>query len=165
MIVTITSRAAAEEWMQDLEMAFNAMGSYRMEEYRNELLMGVNTLVDMLNRFEGTRAFRSDRENCPEGFSLGVKVNYAEAGFPFQAFVRYEVDEDRKLVGVIHYTDTASTEEFPIAGFGYTWKTEYFRERSENKPGQLVAWMKVFAIQFLSMQVIGRDILYAVLEE
>jgi len=29
----------------------------------------------------------------------------------------------------------------------------------------LVAWMKVFAIQFLSMQVIGRDILYAVLEE
>jgi hypothetical protein len=29
----------------------------------------------------------------------------------------------------------------------------------------LVAWMKVFAIQFISMQVMGRDVLYAVLEE
>jgi hypothetical protein len=165
MISTLTTRPSIEDWQSEIEKAFNAMGHYRLTDYNSELLRGINQLVDILHKYQGISAFRSDRVNCPDGFELGIKVNSDKAGFPFRAFVRYEVDEDRKLLGVIHYTDTASTEEFPIAGFGYTWKTEYFRERIENKPGQLVAWMKVFAIQFLSMQVIGRDILYAVLEE
>ena len=165
MISTLTTRPSIEDWQSEIETAFNAMGHYRLTDYNSELFRGINQLVDILHKYQGVSAFRSDRGNCPDGFELGIKVNSDKAGFPFRAFVRYEVSEDNNLRGVIHYTQRASTDEFPITGDGIIWKTETICERSENSPGQLVAWIKNYVIQYLSFQTIGRDIIYAVWEE
>jgi hypothetical protein len=165
MISTLTTRPSVSEWQQEIEMAFNAMGHYRLADYNSELLRGINQLVDMLHKYEGVTAFRMDRQQCPDEFELGIKVNSQKAGFPFKAYVRYEVSADNHLCAVIHFTERASTEEFPIAGDGVAWKTEIISQQGENSPGHVLAWVKNYIIQYVSFQVIGRDIIYSVLEE
>ena len=165
MISTLTTRPSIEDWQSEIETAFNAMGHYRLADYNSELLWGINQLVDMLYKYQGVTAFRMDRQQCPEEFELGIKVNSQKAGFPFKAFIRYEVTADNHICAVIHFTERASTEEFPIAGDGVAWKTEIISQRGENSPGHVLAWVKNYIIQYLSFQVIGRDIIYSVLEE
>jgi hypothetical protein len=78
--------------------------------------------------------------------------------------VKYEVNEEKKLVAVLHYTHQPSTEEFPIKS-GADWKTYVIKDSEVENVGFVVANIKNAFIRFESYRQIGRDITYAVMNE
>ncbi len=164
MIVNITSRTSRSDWQKDLELGMGFMGSYRMTHLRQDLMKSMNELIDLVNQYHGVNAHGQDHSQCPEEFELGIKATHWEAGFPFQAYVGFKISEQNELIGLLHYTERATTEEFPLER-SIQWKTEEFQQNPYDLCPLIVTWIKNYLIQYLSFQVIGRDVIYAVLEE
>jgi hypothetical protein len=164
MIVNITSRTSRSDWQKDLELGMGFMGSYRMTHLRQDLMKSINELIDLVNQYHGVNAHRQDHSQCPEEFELGIKATHWEAGFPFQAYVGFKISEQNELIGLLHYTERATTDEFPLER-SIQWKTEEFQQNPDDLCPLIVTWIKNYLIQYLSFQVIGRDVIYAVLEE
>jgi hypothetical protein len=164
MMETITLRPAIEEWRKDLDLSMSPLGIYRMDHYKRNLLKELTKLEALLNEYQDVRAIVSyaDSGQAPYWFRLIVRVS--SSWEPFKAHVCYEVNEEKKLIAKIHCTLRASTEEFPLEG-GVEWKTIILTESEITDPAYVAAYVKNQFICFESFNQIGRDILYAVLEE
>jgi hypothetical protein len=164
MMETITLRLSVDDWRKDTDLGLNALGIYRTDHYKQGLFSMLKKLESLLREYHGVTAILSynDPEIEPYWYKLEVQVN--NASLKFKAYVCYEVNEEKKLIAKIHYTDRPSTEEFPIEG-GVAWKTIILAESDIKDPAYVAAYVKNQFICFESYRQIGRDILYAVLEE
>jgi hypothetical protein len=164
MMETITLRPSQEEWRKDLDLSMIPLGIYRVQHYKQGLFDQLKKLESLLREYKGihARLIYSEPELDPYWYKMEVCVNHAR--LKFQAFVCYEIDEQQQFVAKIHCTNRPSTEEFPIEG-GVEWKTIVLNESEIKDPAYVVANIKNHFICFESYRQIGRDILYAVLEE
>jgi hypothetical protein len=164
MMETITLRLGVEDWRKDADLALGNLGIYRLYHYKQGLFSQLRKLENLLREYDGVIAILSynDSNIAPYWCKLEVCVNHS---YPkFVSSVCYEVNEEKKLVAKIHCTHRPSTEEFPIEG-GVEWKTIILNESDINDPAYVAAYIKNEFICFESYRQIGRDILYAVLEE
>jgi hypothetical protein len=164
MMETITLRLSVDDWRKDTDLGFGPLGIYRMDHYKQGLFSQLKKLKSLLNEYHGVTAILSHNvpDIVPYWYKLEVRVNHAHV--TFKAFISYEVNEEKKLIAKIHCTDRPSTEEFPIEG-GVEWKTIILTETDIKDPAYVAAYVKNQFICFESYRQIGRDILYAVLEE
>jgi|LauGreDrversion4_2_1035121.scaffolds.fasta_scaffold13328_7 hypothetical protein len=164
MMETITLRPSQEEWRKDLDLSMIPLGIYRVQHYKQGLFDQLKKLESLLREYQGIHAMLkySEVEIEPYWYKLEVCVNHAR--LKFQAFVCYEINEEHQLVATIYCTNRPSTDEFPIEG-GVEWKTIVLNDSEIKDPAYVVAHIKNHFICFESYRQIGRDILYAVLEE
>jgi len=164
MMETITLRPSQEEWRKDLDLSMIPLGIYRVQHYKQGLFDQLKKLESLLREYQGIHAMLkySEVEIEPYWYKLEVCVNHAR--LKFQAFVCYEINEEQQLVATIYCTNRPSTDEFPIEG-GAEWKTIVLNDSEIKDPAYVVAHIKNHFICFESYRKIGRDILYAVLEE
>ncbi|MEY5132602.1 MAG: hypothetical protein RLZZ198_606 [Bacteroidota bacterium] len=164
MMETITLRLSQEEWRKDLDLSMIPLGIYRVQHYKQGLFDQLKKLESLLREYQGIHAMLkySEVEIEPYWYKLEVCVNHAR--LKFQAFVCYEINEEQQLVATIYCTNRPSTDEFPIEG-GVEWKTIVLNDSEIKDPAYVVAHIKNHFICFESYRQIGRDILYAVLEE
>jgi hypothetical protein len=164
MMETITLRPSVEEWRKDLDLAMAPLQIYREPFYKQGLFEQLKKLASLLCEYQGIHAEvnYSDPDIAPYWYKLEVRVN--NASLKFKAFVAYSFDEQHQFVAKIHCTNRPSTEEFPIEG-GVEWKTIILSESDIKDPAYVVANVKNHFICFESFRQIGRDILYAVLDE
>jgi hypothetical protein len=164
MMETITLRPAVEEWRHDLDLSMSPLGIYRMDQLKQGLFSQLKKLETLLREYQGITAILTYNEpdTPPYWYKLEVRVNHAL--LKFKAFISYEINEQQQLTAKIHCTDRPSTDEFPIKG-GVEWKTIILTESEIKDPGYVAAYVKNQFICFESYRQIGRDILYAVLEE
>ena len=160
----ISLRPSQGEWRKDLDMSMIPLGIYREPYFKQGLFEELKKLESVLREYPGIhpKLTYSDVEIAPYWYKLQVRVHHAN--LKFQAFVCYEINEQRELVAKIHCTNQPSTEEFPIEG-GVEWKTVELKESEIMNPAYVVANIKNHFICFESYRQIGRDILYAVMEE
>ncbi|MFM1836983.1 MAG: hypothetical protein RJA04_1671 [Bacteroidota bacterium] len=161
---TITLRPSQEEWRKDLDLSMIPLGIYRVQHYKQGLFDQLKKLESLLREYQGIHAMLkySEVEIEPYWYKLEVCVNHAR--LKFQAFVCYEINKEQQLVATIYCTNRPSTDEFPIEG-GVEWKTIVLYDSEIKDPAYVVAHIKNHFICFESYRQIGRDILYAVLEE
>jgi len=164
MMETITLRPSVEDWRKDMDLGMAPLGIYRMDRYKQELFKQMRILENLLREYQGVTAILSYNQSdiAPYWHKLEVSVNHSYQ--KFVALVCYEVNEENKLTAKIHCTNRPSTEEFPIEG-GVEWKTIILTESEIKDPAYVAANVKNHFICFESFRQIGRDILYAVLEE
>jgi hypothetical protein len=164
MMETITLRPSQEEWRKDLDLSMIPLGIYRVQHYKQGLFDQLKKLESLLREYQGIHAMLkySEVEIEPYWYKLEVCVNHAR--LKFQAFVCYEINEEQQLVATIYCTNRPSTDEFPIEG-GAEWKTIVLNDSEIKDPAYVVAHIKNHFICFESFRQIGRDILYAVLDE
>jgi hypothetical protein len=163
MFEFISERPNVEDWHHDLELSLPHIGIYRLTYYKNKLYEQLKLLNGLLAEYEGVvpSLFHSNLDQ-PYWYKLEVRVN--NAFLKFQAYVKYEVNTDKKLVAAIHCTHLPSTDEFPIKG-GAEWRTIILNEPEIENPGFVVAYIKNEFIRFESYRQVGRDITYAVMNE
>jgi len=164
MMETITLRPSVDDWRKDIDLGMGPLGIYRIDHYKQVLFSQLRKLENLLREYDGIVAILtySDSDIAPYWYKMEVRVNHSFQ--KFKAFICYEVNEEKKLVAKIHCTDRPSTEEFPIEG-GVEWKTIILTESDIKDPAYVAAYVKNQFICFESYRQIGRDILYAVLEE
>lgn len=164
MMETITLRLSQEDWRKDLDLSMIPLGIYRVQHYKQGLFDQLKKLESLLREYQGIHAMLkySEVEIEPYWYKLEVCVNHAR--LKFQAFVCYEINEEQQLIATIYCTNRPSTDEFPIEG-GVEWKTIVLNDSEIKDPAYVVAHIKNHFICFESYRQIGRDILYAVLEE
>lgn len=166
MMETITLRLGVEDWRKDIDLGMSPLGIYRLEHYKQGLFRQLRMLENLLREYEGIVAILHYNDTfsttAPYWFKLEVCVN--QSLLKFIAFVGYEVNEDKKLIAKIHCTNRPSTEEFPIEE-GAEWKTIVLSESDIKDPAYVAAYVKNLFICFESYRQIGRNILYAILEE
>lgn len=164
MMETITLRPSVEDWRKDLDLSMIPLGIYRMQHYKQGLFDELKKLENVLQEYQGIHAklIYHEPDIPPYWYKFEVCVNHVR--LKFQAFVCYEINEQKQFVAKIHCTDRPSTEEFPIEN-GVEWKTILLNESEIKDPSYVVAYIKNHFICFESYRQIGRDILYAVLEE
>lgn len=163
MIIHLSKKANQANWQNDLEIGMSLIGSYKLHQLQNEMMKNINTLVDLLNHFQGINAFRLDKSQCPADYILGIKVSHWQVGFPFQAFVKFELDQSNVLFGVLHYSSFEATCEKP-SELQRTWQTKEFRVNPAEISGVIVTQIKNEMIQFLVTQVHGDNVQYAILD-
>jgi hypothetical protein len=163
MIVNLSKTVNHAKWQSDLEIGMSLIGSYKMQLLQNELMKSINTLVDILNHFQGVSAFRLDKAQCPADYVLGIKVSHWQVGFPFQAFVKFELDQSNVLFGVLHYSSFEAIGEKP-SELQRTWQTAEFRINPAEISGVIATQIKNEMIQFLVTQVHGDKVEYTILD-
>lgn len=163
MIETITMRPQLEEWQKDMDLGLNRLGIFRMNELRKETVKGMQLFAQLALNYQGLYAevLMPDRENV---WWVGIRVKAEHADLQFEAYVHYAVNENNKLHAIIRVTDRPTTEEFPIPE-GRSWKTDTLFESEIKDPRYVIANVKNYFIQFESFRQIGRDVIYASLEE
>ena len=160
---TLTLRTSKEEWRKDLDLGLGNIGIYRMETLKSSLLKHLTELAEMINDYQSLKALIVPARKYDD-FWFSISVNPNDDEMPFYADVKYGVDENHKLYADVYFAARPSTEEFPIAE-GIEWKRERLYESEIKDPRYLVTNIKNHFIIFESYKRIGRDILYAVLEE
>lgn len=163
MIDTITMRPQLEEWQKDMDLGMNRLGIYRMNVLRKELIGGMQQFVQLALNYEGLYAETLMPERNSDWWT-GVRIKAKNSGLQFEAYAYYAVDPDNKLHAVINVTDRPTTEEFPIPE-GRSWKLDKLYESEIKDPRYVIANIKNYFIQFESYRQIGRDVIYAPLEE
>lgn len=163
MIETITMRPQLEEWQKDMDLSMNRLGIYRMNDKRKELVRGMQLFAELALNYEGLYAevLLPERKDA---FWTGIRVKATNSALQFEAYVHYAVDKEQKLHAVIRVTDRPTTDEFPIPD-GRSWKTDILYDSEIEDPLFVIANVKNYFIQFESYRQIGRDVLYAPLEE
>ena len=163
MFEFISERPTVEDWRHDLDLSMGHMGIFPMATYKTELFEQLKQLNALLNRYEGVvpSLYHGNLEQ-PYWYKFDVRVNCAF--LVFQAYVKYEVNDERQLTAVLYYTHQPSTDEFPIKR-GAEWRTLILKEKEIENPGFVVANIKNAFIRFESYRQIGRDITYAVMNE
>lgn len=163
MFEFISERPNVEDWHHDLDLMFGNLNMYSLAHYKTKLHEQLNALNNLLNQYDGVKStLQQDELDQPYWFKLVVRVN--DAPIQFESYVKYEVNADKKLVAVHHFTHQPSTEEFPIEE-GVRWKTLVLKESEIKNPGFVVANIKNTFICFESYRQIGREITYAVMNE
>ncbi|MFN5347132.1 MAG: hypothetical protein ACK5B3_07900 [Bacteroidota bacterium] len=164
MLETITLRPSVEDWRHDLDLSMSPLGIYRMDFYKKGLFEQLRKLENLLREYQGVVPHfqYSGHDIAPYWYLFEVRVN--NAMLRFKAMLSYELDEANKLIVKIHFTDRPSTEEFPIEE-GVAWKTLILDESDIKDPAYVAAYVKNLFISFESYRQIGREILYAVLQE
>ena len=160
---TLTLRTSSEEWKKDLDLGLGNIGLYRMESLKIALLKNLNELAAMISNYQSLKAHVMPARKYQD-FWFSITVNPENEYLPFYAHVKYDVDEKYKLFADIFFAARPSTDEFPIQE-GIEWKTERLYESEIKDPRYVVANIKNHFIIYESYKRIGRDILYAVLEE
>ena len=160
---TLTLRTSREEWRKDLDLGLSNIGIYRMEDLKATLLKNLNELAEMINDYHSLNA-RVMPARKLQDFWFSISVNPDDEHLSFYADVIYGVDENHKLYADIYFAARPSTIEFPIAE-GIEWRKERLYESEIKDPRYVVTNIKNHFIMFESYKRIGRDILYAVLEE
>ena len=159
----LTMRTAREEWRKDLDLGLGNIGIYRMETLKNSLLKNLNELIDMINEYQSLNAHLVPARKY-EDFWFSITVKPKDEHLPFYADVKYGVDDQHKLYAEIYFSVRPTTEEFPIEN-NIEWKTERLYESEIKDTRYVVANIKNYFIIYESYKRIGRDILYAVMEE
>lgn len=154
MIVHLSRTTSHANWQHDLEIGMSLIGSYKMQAMQTDLTKAINVLIDMLNHFQGVNAFRQDKSQCPEEYILGLKVTHWQAGFPFQGYVKFSLDNNNRLVGVLHYTAHESEEDGSPTK-RRKWQTTSFTVPPSDMSGAIATDMKNRLIQYLTEQVLG----------
>ncbi len=154
MIVNLSKTASHANWQNDLEIGMSLIGSYKMQTMQNDLMKAINVLIDILNHYQGANAFRLDKVQCPEEYIVGLKVTHWQAGFPFQGYVKFNLDNNNRLVGVLHYTAHEPKEDDSPTK-RRKWQTTIFTTPPSEMSGAIVTEMKNRLIQYLTEQVLG----------
>jgi len=163
MFEFISERPNVEDWRHDLNLSFQHLGIYRMTHYKSALYEELKKLNTLLSEYEGVvPSLYYNNIDRPYWYKLEVRVNNSMQ--KFIAYVKYEVNTDKKLFAEIFCTHLPSTEEFPIKG-GAEWRKIELKEEEMENPGFVVAYIKNEFIRFESYRQIGRDITYAVMSE
>jgi hypothetical protein len=161
MIVTISTRQSIEDWKTDIDQGFNAIGIYKIAETRKQLFHLINNLVDLLNEYDGIIAHRLDRNQCHDGFEIGLKVSHREAGFPFEAYINYYVNEDRLLVAEVKLTHRASSADGAYLN-PIEWRLDKYTANDGNSPKRLLSLLKNAMIQYIANQLVGDRLMFVV---
>jgi hypothetical protein len=163
MFEFISERPNVEDWRHDLNISFQHLGIYRISHFKSTLYEELKKLNAILSEYEGVvPSLYYNNIDKPYWYKFEVRVNNAMQ--KFTAYVKYEVNADKKLTAEIYCTHLPSTDEFPIKG-GAEWRTIVLTESEIENPGFVVAYIKNEFIRFESYRQIGRDITYAVMEE
>lgn len=153
MIIHLSKTANQANWQNDLEIGMSLIGSYKLHQLQNEMMKNINTLVEILSHFHGISAFRIDKSQCPSDYILGIKVSHRQVGFPFQAYVKFDLDGCNLLHGIVHFT----AHDVPVEPSEpqRIWQTVQFRMNPSEMSGAIATHMKNELIRFLITQVRG----------
>ena len=163
MFSYLSLRPTVEDWRHDLDLSMSPLGIYRIPRLKDDLFEQLKKLRAILSEYQGISANLTYTDmDQPYWYKIEVRVQNSFRFF--HCYVKYDVNEDKKLAAQLYCTHRPSTEEFPIEG-GVEWRTITLNEAEIKDPAYVVANIKNEFILFESYRQIGRDITYAVMEE
>lgn len=97
MFEFISERPNVEDWHHDLNLSFQHLGIYRMSHYKSALYEELKKLNTLLSEYEGVvPSLYYNNIDRPYWYKLEVRVNNSMQ--KFTAYVKYEVNTDKKLL-------------------------------------------------------------------